>query len=105
MTNWNFTNGWSLKTVRVNCAIFIGLTMTLFNQPIYADADKANVVHGNLESLPSIEFLEYLGTGVTVDGEYLDPVNYTEIELDDKDNSAAATAAIKQTDKKQKDAE
>lgn len=72
MTNWNFINGWSLRNTRVNCAVILGLMMTMFNQPTYA---------GN-EEIPSMEFLEFLGSGVSVEGEFLDPVNYTEIETE-----------------------
>jgi len=72
MTNWNFINGWSLKTARVNCAVVIGLVMTIFNQQTYAEYNET----------PSMEFLEFLGTGVSVENEFLDPVNYTEIETE-----------------------
>ena len=72
MTSWNFINGWSLKTVRVSCTVVIGLIMTILNQQSYAETEEA----------PSMEFLEFLGGGVSVDNEFLDPVNYTEIDVD-----------------------
>lgn len=92
MTNWNFINGWSSKTTRVNYALVLGLIMTMSNQQTYADNEET----------PSIEFLEFLGSGVRVEDEFLDPVNYTEIELDAKDDR---TEAKPQNDKMQKDDE
>lgn len=70
MMNWNFTNGWSLKTTRVNYTVVLGIIMTMINQQTIASNEET----------PSIEFLEFIGSGVTVEDEFLDPVNFTEIE-------------------------
>lgn len=80
MKNWNFINGWSLKIARVNRAILASMLMTGLFQQTYASEEPA----------PSIEFLEFLGTGVTVDDEFLDPVNYSEI-----DDGSVSDGAIK----------
>ena len=74
MKTWNFINGWSLKIARVNRVMLLGVAMTTLNQQSYA-ANKQT----QEEQTPSIEFLEFLGGGVTVEQEFLDPMNYSEI--------------------------
>ncbi len=93
MKNWNFTNGWSLKTARVKCAVVLGFLMTMLNQQTYAN----NVTSD--EEIPSIEFLEFLGAGITVDEEFLDPMNYDEIETNSLSDSVNKT----ENEKMQKD--
>ena len=56
------------------------------------------------EQAPSLEFLEFLGQGVQVEGEYLDPVNYQDIdglvasEKSESDTANSATNNKEQTD-------
>lgn len=71
MKNLNFINGWSLKVIRVSCVLAM-VVMVMFNQRVFAEDEPE----------ASIEFLEFLGNGVTVEQEFLDPMNYKEIDSD-----------------------
>ena len=82
MKTWNFINGWSLKIARVNRVMLVGFVMTIFNQSVHADNKQIAT-----DDTPSIEFLEFLGDGVAVEQEFLDPMNYSEIETDTKQNT------------------
>ena len=71
MKNWNFINGWSLKIALVNgvySLIFMNLLIT--TNPIQAE---------EADTLP-MEFLEFLGEGIVIEDEYLDPLNYDDID-------------------------
>lgn len=94
MKIWNFTNGWSLKIVRVNRAIVCGVIMINSIQPVQAE----QVID---QQTPSIEFLEFLGGGVTVEKEFLDPMNYSEIDQDHQGDTTQKVA----NDKTHKDDE
>ena len=74
MKSWNFTSGWSLKTVLVNSAY----CLTMMNILMISNPGQA----AEQEALP-IEFLEFLGEGIVIEDEYLDPLNYTDIEQDE----------------------
>ena len=81
MKNLNFTSGWSFRNTRANRVLALVLVMMTLNQQVFA----------NQEVETSIEFLEYLGSGVTVEKEFLDPMNYSEIDaesLSDKKQNA-----------------
>ena len=75
MMTWNFTNGWSLKIARVNHVMLMSAVMIASVQPVQAQ-------QANEQETPSIELLEFLGGGVTVNDEYLDPINYSDIDAD-----------------------
>ena len=77
MKTWNFINGWSLKITRVNRVMILGVAMIMLSQQIRAD----EIID---QPTPSIEFLEFLGGGVTVEKEFLDPLNYSEIETENE---------------------
>lgn len=70
MKIWNFINGWHLRRTRVNRVIVMFAISMSLNQLIYASQQEP----------PSLEFLEFLGEGVMVEEEYLDPLNYNEID-------------------------
>ncbi len=90
MKNWNFINGWSLKTARVNGA-YIFMMMTLLITSIQGHA-------GEQEALP-MEFLEFLGEGIVIEDEYLDPVNYADIEQDTMSQNKAVQSETDKTTK------
>lgn len=96
MKTWNFINGWSLKIARVNRGMLVGLVMTIFNQSVHADNKQIAT-----DDTPSIEFLEFLGDGVAVEQEFLDPMNYSEIETGTKQNTTKQ-AEIKKKDEDDK---
>ncbi len=93
MKNWNFTNGWSLKIARVNRAILASMLMVSLIQQTWASEEPA----------PSIEFLEFLGSGVTVDDEFLDPVNYSEIDDESVSGGSVSEGATKTGNEKTDD--
>ena len=80
MTTWNFTHGWSLRIARVNRVMVAGMVMITTTQPIQAE-------QVNQPETPSIEFIEFLGGGVTVNDEFLDPMNYSEIDTENEPHS------------------
>lgn len=95
MKNWNFISGWSLKTARVSRAVLPGLLMMFPVQLMVIETCKAGGNTVDIEQLPSIEFLEYLGSGVKVEDEFLDPLNYTEIETGASGDESQNTASSK----------
>ena len=101
MKNWNFINGWSLKIARVNRAIVVSMLMMILSQPMLSKQALANDDLISEEQAPSIEFLEFLGGGVTVEKEFLDPMNYTEIDTGTKQDKTQQVG----NDKIQKDDE
>ena len=106
MKNWNFINGWSLKIGRVNRAIVLSMLMMILSQPMFSKLAQAkdDLTKDQLiseEQPPSIEFLEFLGGGVTVEKEFLDPMNYTEIDTGTKQDKTQQVG----NDKIQKDDE
>jgi hypothetical protein len=84
MKSWNFINGWSLKTARVSRAVIPGLLIMF---PVQVSGDDIDT-----GQMPSVEFLEFLGSGVQVEDEFLDPLNYTEIETETNDEELQDTA-------------
>ena len=95
MKTWNFINGWSLKIARVNRVMVVSVVMITPSQQIQAD----EIIEQ--PTTPSIEFLEFLGAGVTVDEEFLDPMNYSEIDTDSQQGTTQKVA----NDKTRKDDE
>ena len=73
MKNWSFINGWSSKTALVN-SVFCLMTMNLLMITSPSQAEEP-------ETLP-MDFLEFLGEGMVVEDEYLDPLNYADIDQD-----------------------
>ena len=89
MINWNLFSGLNLRNVRVDSAQGLLLCLLLLT---------SFTSHAEQQNTPSMEFLEFLGEGVKVDGEYLDPVNYDDIGT----NSLAARTDTTKTDDKSK---
>ena len=90
MKNWNFINGWSLKSVLVNsasCLMFMNLFML------------SNISLAKDENAPNMELLEFLGGGIKVGDEYLDPINYSDIEhkavMEETNNPSAKSSSSK----------
>ena len=71
MKNWNFINGWSLKTIRANSVLCLMLMNLLTTASISQASDDEN---------PGLALLEFLAEGVMVEDEYLDPMNYADID-------------------------
>lgn len=88
MKNWNFTNGWSLKSTLVNSVSCL-LIMNCFITSSLGQAAEQ-------EQLP-IEFLEFLGEGIVIEEEYLDPLNYADIDQSDVANKETDDSGTKQT--------
>jgi len=67
---WSFINGWHIRMSRVRQAVYI-LGLLFWHVQGYTD-------EGQTEQ-PSIELLEFLGDGENIDGEWLDPLNMSEL--------------------------
>jgi len=91
MKNSNFINGWNLRSVPVRFIRPVLLSIMLLTSYI-AKADS--------KEMPSMEFLEFLGEGIEVEGEYLDAVNYEDIG---SDNETAKQQGNRQYQVKQKE--
>ena len=72
MKNWNFINGWNWKRVLSKGSVIMYVfTMTFTG---------THVVRAEEYTSPDIELLEFLGEGVQVENEIIDPMGYHEIE-------------------------
>lgn len=71
MRNWSFISGWNLKGVPVRYRATLYIMMMIAN-PQFVNAQP--------EQAPDLEFLEFLGEGIKVENEIIDPLGYQKIE-------------------------
>lgn len=71
MKIWNFINGWNWKVVLPGVSSMMAL-MTILSTAQAVDTADATV--------PDPAFLEFLGEGIQVGEELIDPLEYQEIE-------------------------
>ena len=67
MKTLNFYTGWNLKGIAVNASV---LLMCMYSVNVFAEPTES----------PSIELLEFIGDGVDVENEYVDPLGYYEMQ-------------------------
>jgi len=72
MKIWNFINGLNWKGVLSRGSTIMCLLVMAFNGTQSAFAAE--------DTLPDTEFLEFLGEGIQVENEIIDPMGYHEIE-------------------------
>lgn len=73
MKIWNFMNGLKMKTYTAStCFMLLSFSMPT----LFAGEQNAN------EEIPSIEFLEFIGEWETEQGEWIDPVEFENEEVD-----------------------
>lgn len=68
----NFTSGWNLRGVAPGrYSVMTVILMVLAN---------SQMIHAQQQELPDMELLEFLGEGVQVENEIVDPLDYRDIE-------------------------
>lgn len=68
----NFTSGWNLRGVAPGrYSVMTVILMVLAN---------SQMIHAQQQELPDMELLEFLGEGVQVKNEIVDPLDYRDIE-------------------------
>ena len=77
MKIWNFISGWHLRSVAVKCALISLPTITVVTPLQAKDED--------VQAKADMAFIEFLGEGIEVDKEYIDPLRLGEYEQMIKD--------------------
>ena len=77
MKIWNFISGWHLRSVAVKCA--------LISLPTITGVTPLQAKDEDVQAKADMAFIEFLGEGIEVDKEYIDPLRLGEYEQMIKD--------------------
>ncbi len=77
MKIWNFISGWRLMSVAAKC-VLIGVPALTGVTPLLAKDEDT-------QAQADMAFIEFLGEGIDVDKEYIDPLRLSEYEQMIKD--------------------
>jgi len=72
MKNLSFISGWNLKSVGARSRAITYILVMMFA--------NTQIVNAQQDETPNLEFLEFLGEGIKIEDEIIDPMGYQEIE-------------------------